>query len=447
MKRKIQLSDSFSYGRLIRFTLPSVGMMIFTSIYSIVDGLFVSNFAGKTPFAAINLIMPFLMILSTVGFMFGTGGSALVAKTFGEGDREKGNRYFSLFVYVSAFLAVIIAAVSFAFMRPISAALGADGEMLENAVLYGRIIVLALPFCTLQYLFQSFFVTAEKPKLGLFVTVASGVTNMVLDAVLVISLPQEYKLLGAAVATATSQFVGGTVSVCYFLKKNSSILRLGKTRFDGKAIFKACTNGSSEFMSNVSMNIVGMLYNMQLLKYAGEDGVAAYGVMMYVSMIFSAAFIGYSIGSAPIVGYHDGAKNYDELKSLLKKSLVIIGVCGVLMVASAELSAVPLAKIFVSYDADLTALTVSGFRIFAMSFAFMGYAIYFSGFFTALNDGVTSALISFLRTLVFQVAAVLILPLLWGIDGVWVSIVVAEFAAVLFSLVFLFAKRNKYHYF
>ena len=446
MKKKIQLSDHFTYGRLIRFTLPSIDMMIYTSIYSVVDGFFVSNFAGKTPFAAINLIMPFLMILSTVGFMFGTGGSAIVAKTFGEGDSEKGNQYFSLFVYVAAALGLLLAVLGIAFMRPIAAALGAEGEMLINAVLYGRIILLALPFNTLQYLFQSFFVTAEKPQLGLAVTVASGLVNMILDAVLVILLPQEYKLAGAAIATMLSQMAGGSIPIFYFRRKNSSLLRLGKTRFNGKAILKACTNGSSEFMSNVSMNIVGMLYNIQLLKYAGENGVAAYGVMMYVSMIFSAAFIGYSIGTAPIIGYHDGAKNYTELQGLLRKSLIMIGSFGIVMVFAAELLASPLASLFVSYDADLMALTVSGFRVFALSFLFMGYAIFGSGFFTALNDGVTSAIISFLRTLVFQTAAVLLLPLIWEIDGVWISIVVAEFMAVVFSGIFLLAKRKKYHY-
>ncbi len=446
MKKQIQLSDHFTYGRLIRFTLPSIGMMIYTSIYSVVDGFFVSNFAGKTPFAAINLIMPFLMILSTVGFMFGTGGSAIVAKTFGEGDKEKGNQYFSLFVYVTAALGLLLAVLGIVFMPPIAAALGAEGEMLTNAVLYGRIILLALPFNTLQYLFQSFFVTAEKPQLGLAVTIASGLVNMILDAVLVILLPQEYKLAGAAIATMLSQVAGGSISLFYFSRKNSSILRLGKTRLNGKAILKACTNGSSEFMSNVSMNIVGMLYNIQLLKYVGENGIAAYGVMMYVSMIFSAAFIGYSIGTAPIIGYHDGAKNYTELQGLLRKSLIMIGAFGIVMVFAAELLAAPLAGLFVSYDADLMALTVSGFRVFALSFLFMGYAIFGSGFFTALNDGITSAIISFLRTLVFQVAAVLLLPMIWEIDGVWISIVVAEFMAVIFSGIFLIAKRKKYHY-
>ena len=443
---KIQLSDHFSYGRLLRFTAPSIAMMIFTSVYGVVDGFFVSNYAGKTPFAAVNLIMPFLMVIATVGFMFGTGGSALVAKSFGEGEPERANRYFSLFVYVSFALGVVLAVLGIVFIRPISIRLGAEGALLDNCVVYARIILAALPFYVLQLLFQSFFVTAEKPQLGLAVTVSAGLTNMVLDAVLVISLPQQYKLAGAALATALSQVVGGTVPLFYFARKNSSILRLGRTSFDGRAILKACTNGSSEFMSNVSMNIVGMLYNTQLLKFAGENGVAAYGVMMYVSMIFSAAFIGYSIGTAPVVSYHDGARNFPELKSLLRKSLVVIGLFGVCMVASAELLSSRLARMFVGYDAALMELTVSGFQIFALSFIFMCFAIYGSSFFTALNDGLTSAAISFLRTLVFQVAAVLLLPTIWDIDGIWMSIVVAEFMAVVLTAAFLATKRRKYHY-
>lgn len=446
MKNRIQLSDHFTYGRLIRFTLPSIGMMIFTSIYGVVDGFFVSNYAGKTPFAAINLIYPLLAIFSTVGFIFGTGGSALVAKTFGEGDREKGNRYFSLFVYVCLVLGAIFAVVGILFVPYAATALGATGAMRDDAVLYARIILVSLPMNVLQYLFQSFMVTAEKPMLGLWITVSSGVTNMVLDAVLVILLPQEYKLAGAAVATAMSQVVGGLVPLIYFSRKNSSILRLGRTKYDGRAIWKACTNGSSEFMSNISMSLVGMLYNLQLIKYADEDGVAAYGVMMYVSMIFAAVFIGYSIGTAPVIGFHDGAQNHDELHGLLRKSLIMIGLFGIGMIAAAELLAVPLSRIFVGYDPELMALTVSGFRIFGLSFGFMGFAIFFSSFFTALNDGITSAIISFLRTLVFQSVAVMILPQLWGIHGVWISIVVAEFMAVVLGTLFLIAKRKKYHY-
>ena len=443
----IQLSDHFGYRKLIRFTLPCMGMMVFSSIYSVVDGFFVSNYAGKTPFAALNLIFPFLMILATVGFMFGTGGSALVGKTLGEGDNERANHYFSLFVYISFILGVIIAVISFIYIRPISILLGATGDLIDNCVLYARILLLALPFNILQFLFQSFAVTAEKPELGFKTTLASGITNIVLDAILVISLPQEYKLMGAAIATAMAQTLGGIIPFIYFARKNSSILKIGKTHFDGDALLKATINGSSEFMSNISMNIVGILYNIQLIEYAGENGIAAYGVMMYVSFIFASTFIGYSIGTAPIISYHYGAQNHDELKNILKKSIIMIGSLSIAMVGIGIISAYPLSYIFVGYDPELLELTVSGFKIFALSFLFMGYAICGSGFFTALNDGVTSAIISFLRTLVFQVAAVLILPLIWGIDGIWYSIVVAEMMSVIFSAFFLALKRNKYHYF
>ena len=442
----IKLSDHFTYRRLLRFTLPSIAMMIFTSIYGVVDGYFVSNFAGKTPFSAVNLIMPFVMVVSTVGFMLGTGGTALVSKTFGEQDPERANRLFSMLVYVAFVLGIVFSVLGIVFLRPIAAFLGATGELLDCCVLYGRIVIAAMPFFILQVMFQSFFITAEKPQLGFFVTVAGGVTNMIGDFLLVTLLPQEYKLAGAAIATAMSQVVGGGVPLIYFFSKNKSILRLGKTRFDGRALFKACTNGVSELVSSASMSIVGMLFNRQLLKYAGEDGVAAYGVMMYVSMMFMAVFIGYSIGTAPIVGYHFGAQNRDELKNLLRKSLILLQAGGVLMAAAAEALAVPLSKLFVGYDEGLMQLTVSGFRIFGLMFLFMGVAMFGSGFFTALNDGVTSAIISFLRTMLFEAGTVLLLPLIFGLNGIWYAIVVAEAMAYVLTLLFLFAKRKRYGY-
>lgn len=443
---KIQLSNHFSYDKLIKFTLPSIAMMILTSAYSFVDGFFVSNYAGKTPFAAINLIMPVLMILGTVGFMFGTGGTALVALTYGEGDKEKANEYFSLFVFAAFAIGVILAILGFIFIRPLAVILGATGDLLENSVIYGRIILIAIPFFVLQVMFQSFFVAAEKPQLGFVVTLLSGLTNMILDAVLVLSFPQESKLVGAALATAIAQFVGGIIPLIYFLKKNSSILRLGKTKFYGKALVRASTNGLSEFMTNISMSVVSILYNRQLIKYAGENGVAAYGVMMYVSMIFTALFVGYSIGAAPVVSFHFGAGNSDELKNLLRKSLVIVGTFGFVIVVSAECLAGVLANIFVGYDPELCNLTISGFRIYAFAFGFMGFGIFTSGYFTALNDGVTSALISFLRTIVFESGAVMILPLLLGIDGIWYAVVISELLALIIGVGFLVAKRKKFRY-
>lgn len=441
---KIQLSDHFTYKRLLRFTLPSIVMMIFTSIYGVVDGFFVSNYVGKTPFAAVNFIIPFLMILGAIGFMFGTGGSALIAIKMGEGDKDKAISLFSLFIYVSIICGIVITVLGMVFIRQVAEFLGAEGEMLENCVSYGRMVLIATPAYILQYEFQSFFVTAEKPQLGLIVTIAAGVTNMVLDALLVAVFP--LGLTGAALATAFSQCVGGIIPLIYFGRPNSSLLRLTKTKYDGSSLLKACINGSSELMTNISMSVVSMLYNAQLIKYAGEDGVAAYGVLMYVNMIFLAAFIGYSIGTAPVIGYHYGAGNNDELKGLLKQSLIIIGVFSIVMLISGELLAKPLAVMFVGYDEGLLDMTLHAFFIFSCSFLFAGLAIYGSSFFTALGNGLVSAMISFLRTLVFQVAAVLIFPLIWEIDGIWLSIVAAELMAAVVTGMFIVGMRNRYHY-
>ena len=441
---RIQLSDHFNYGKLLRFSFPSIIMLVFTSVYGVVDGFFVSNFVGKTPFTAVNFIMPFLMILGAIGFMFGTGGGALIAKTMGEGKTEKAKELFSLIIYSSIVCGIVLAVFGIIFIRPIASVLGADGQLLQDSVVYGRVILLAIPAYILQYEFQCLFATAEKPTLGLFVTVAAGLTNIILDALFVAVF--SWGLAGAAAATALSQCVGGVIPFIYFARPNSSRLQLGKTVFDKSSMIKVCVNGSSELMSNISMSIVSMLYNAQLLKYAGEDGVAAYGVLMYVSLVFQAVFIGYSVGTAPIIGYHYGANNCKELKGLLRKSFVLVGTFAVAMFLSAFILAKPLSRIFVAYDKELLELTVHAFSIFSFSFLFSGFSIFGSSFFTALNDGLTSAAISFLRTLVFQTAAVLILPLIWNVDGIWLSIVVAEVMAVIVTILFLRLKQKKYQY-
>lgn len=440
----IQLSEHFDYKKLMRFTFPSIVMLVFTSVYGVVDGFFVSNFAGKAPFTAVNFIMPFLMVLGCAGFMFGTGGGALIAMTLGRGDKEKANQTFSLLVYASIICGVILAAVGQILLRPIATALGAEGQLLENSITYGRIILSAIPAYVLQYEFQCLFATAEKSKLGLGVTVAAGLTNIVLDALFVAVF--SWGLEGAAAATALSQCVGGVLPLIYFSRPNTSLLRLTRTKFDGKALLRTCTNGSSELLSNISMSIVSMLYNVQLLKYAGEDGVAAYGVLMYVSLIFQAIFIGYSVGVAPIISYNYGAQNLEELRGLLKRSLILVGASALAMFSAAELLARPLAVVFVGYDHDLLTVTLRAFLIYSFSFLFSGFSIFGSSFFTALNDGLVSALISFLRTLVFQVIAVLVFPLLWKLDGIWLSIVGAEVMALMVTVLFLLGKRRKYHY-
>lgn len=443
-KQPIRLSDHFSYAKLLRFTLPSICMMVFTSIYGVVDGLFVSNFAGKTPFAAINLVMPFIMILGGMGFMIGTGGTALVSKLLGEGKKDEAHRTFSMMVLFTLLLGLVLSAVGFLTMRPVSYFLGATDAMIDDCVLYGRIVTGFTFAFMLQNVFQSFFIAAEKPRLGLIVTVAAGVTNMALDALFIAVF--DWGVAGAAIATGLSQCVGGVLPLIYFLRPNDSILRMRPTALRLRPILQACGNGSSELMSNISSSLVGMLYNFQLMRLIGADGVSAYGVLMYVQFIFVAIFIGYSIGSAPVVSFHFGAQNHDELKSLLRKSVLLMSSGGVLLTVAARLLAALLAHLFVGYDAVLFDLTTHAFRLFSWSFLLAGFNIFTSGFFTALNNGAISAAISFLRTLVFQTASVLILPLLLGVDGIWWAITVAEIFAFLISLLFLFLKRNKYHY-
>lgn len=440
----IQLSDHFTYRRLIRFVIPSVAMMILTSIYGVVDGLFVSNFVGKTPFAAVNLVIPFTMILGAFGFMLGTGGTALVAKTLGEGRQEEANRIFSMLIYFALGLGVLLTIFGIAVLKRIVIKMGADDAMLRHCMIYGRIVLLGIPFYMLQNMFQNFLIAAEKPQLGLIVTIAAGVTNMVLDALFIAVLG--WGVAGAAVATALGQCVGGLIPFVYFARKNSSKLSLVKTRLMGGALFHACTNGSSELVSNVSMSLVGMLYNLQLMKFAGENGVAAYGVIMYVNFIFIAIFLGYAYGSAPIVAFNYGARRTEELQNVLKKSLKLILGTGISLFLIATVFAGVLSGLFVGYDVELYRLTVRGFHLYAISFLLCGFNIYGSSFFTALNNGVVSAAISFLRTVVFEVAAVLILPLFFGLDGVWCAITVAELASILITIGAFSALRRRYQY-
>ena len=444
MAKNIRLSDHFSYSKLLRFTLPSIVMMVFTSIYGVVDGLFVSNFVGKTAFASVNLVMPFVMILGGMGFMIGTGGTALVSKILGEGDPDTANRTFSMMVLFTLALGVVLSAAGIVFMRPVSRFLGATDAMMDDCVLYGRIVTGFTFAFMLQNVFQSFFIAAEKPKLGLKVTVAAGLTNMVLDALFIAVF--KWGVAGAAIATGLSQCVGGVLPLVYFLRPNSSLLRLSPTRLRLRPILAACGNGSSELMSNISSSLVSMLYNFQLMRLAGEDGVSAYGVLMYVQFIFVAIFIGYSIGCAPVVSFHYGAQHHSELKNLLRKSALLMAIGGVTLTILARVLASPLSRLFVGYDADLYALTTHAFRLFCWSFLLAGFNIFASGFFTALNNGAISAAISFLRTLVFQAGSVIVLPILLGVDGIWWAITAAEIFAFLISCVFLVLKRNKYHY-
>ena len=441
----IQLSEHFTYKKIFRFALPSIVMMVFTSIYGVVDGTFVSNFVGKTPFAAVNLVWPFLMILGAFGFMIGTGGSALVAKTLGENKKEDANRYFTMLITLVVILGILLTIFGLIVVRPLSHALGARGQMLEDCVTYGRTLMIFNTAFMLQSVFQSLFITAEKPRLGLIMTVAAGLTNMVLDALFIAVF--KWGLVGAALASGLSQCIGGILPLIYFLSsKNDTALKFVKTKLEGKVLLKACANGVSELMTTVSSSLVSMLYNFQLMRLAGQNGIAAYGAVMYVEFAFIAVFIGYSIGTAPIVSYHYGSENHNEVKNMLQKSFKIMSILGITMMVLAQILASPLAKVFVGYDKQLFDMTVHGFRLFSFYFILAGINIYASSFFTALNNGMISAIISFSRTLGFETLAVIILPIFLQLDGVWLAITVAEICAFVISISFLIAKKEKYHY-
>lgn len=440
----IKLSDHFTYKKLLRFTVPSIVMMICTSMYGVIDGIFVSNYIGKMSLAAINFIMPVLYIFAMFGYMFGAGGSALVSKTLGEGDRKRANGLFSLFVYISIIFGVFMTMSGYFFMRPLVQWFGAEGELLEQSLIYGHIFLLALTAWILMYVFQLFFITAEKPKLGLMVTIASGVTNIVLDALFIVVF--EWGIAGAAAASAIGQLVGGVFPIVYFARENSSILRLTKPVIDFKAILQGFANGSSELVSGMSASFGSILYNVQLLKYAGENGVAAYGVLMYISMIVTSIFNGYSSGIVPVIGYHYGARNHDELKSLLKKSVIVVGLFSTSIFTLSELLAYPIAKVYVGYDEELMRITTQGFFVYSFAFLFMGMAVFASSFFTALNNGTVSAMVAFLRTMVFETTAIILLPIVFGVDGIWGSIVLAELMAAVVGAGFIYRMRRRYCY-
>lgn len=440
----IRLSDHFSYSKLIRFTLPTIAMMIFTSIYGIVDGVFVSNCVGSDAFAAVNLIMPVIMILGSTGFMVGTGGSAIVSKTLGEKKLEKASEYFSMLIYLCIVSGVILSAIGIIFIKPLAELLGATGDIANNCIIYGRTVFFMMTGLFLQNAFQSFLVVAEKPKLGLAVTLLAGFTNMFLDFLFVYVL--RLGVFGAAVATGISQFVGAIIPVIYFASGMNNILHLKKCRFNKDIIIKTFINGSSEMVTNMSMSLVNMLYNMQLMKYIGTNGVVAYGIIMYTGFIFSDTYIGYSLGSAPVISYHYGAGNKKELKSLFKHSIILLVISSVIMTLLAEVLAKYLAGIFVSYDKQLLELTTTAIRIYSVSYLISELNIFASSFFTALNNGFVSAAISFLRMFLFQIIMILLLPVIIGINGIWIAVTAAESLALVVSVVFVIINRKKYGY-
>ena len=441
---KVELAGHYGLRRLVKTSLPMIAMMIVTSIYSIVDGYFISNFAGSTAFAAMNLVWPALALISAAGLMIGTGGSTLVSKTLGEGDTDRANEIFTMLVHIALIIGAILTVGLFIFMKPLVIALGAEGEMIPKAVMYGRIVVLAMPEFIMQMMFQSFYMTAERPELGTRMSIISGCINIALDALFVVGF--KWGLIGAAIATALALAVGGIYPLWFFSsKKNNTHLQfVCFSRIDWKAITRTCTNGMSEYVGNIALNIVSIGYNLQLMKYIGENGVSAYGIIMYVGFIFAAVYIGYNLCVSQVIAFNFGAGNRAELRSLLKKSLLLIGIGGVIMTALAEGAAPLLAKIFVGYDAELCSLTVRALRIYMLSFLICGFNMFCSAWFTALNNGLVSATAAFVRTLIFELGAVMIVPEIIGIDGIWLAVSIAEVLAVLMSAILILAYRKRY---
>lgn len=441
---RIQLSDHFNYIKLLRYSLPSIIMTIIVSLYGIMDGLFVSNFAGKTSFAAISLILPFVFAMGSVGFMIGKGGAAIVAKTLGEQQQEKANQIFSMIIAFTVIIGIGLSVIGLFIIRPVAMSMGATGDLLENSVLYGGIMLSFQAAFMVQTVFQSLFPVAEKPKLGLVLTMASSVIDILLNALFIIVF--DWGVVGAAVSSVIGQIIGSVVPILYFLRRNDSLLRFVKPVFDGKALLKTCTNGSSEMVTSLSSSVVGVLINLQLMKFAGENGIAAYGVILYVNYIFYAVFIGYATGCAPIISYHFGAENHRELKNLFRKSMVITGVASILLTAAAIVFSGSIAKFFVGYDSVLLGISQRAFALYAVSFLICGFNIFASAFFTALNNGFISAVISFARTFLFQAFAIIVLPLFLGMDGIWLAVVVAETMALALAILFFVRKKNQYHY-
>lgn len=444
MKDVIQLQDHFTYRRLLRYVFPSIMMLIFTSFYVLVDGYCVSNYAGKTEFAALNLIVTFPILLGAFGFMFGTGGSALVARILGGKEEEKAYQTFTLITVSLIVLGIVTSIPSIIYLKPIALLLGATEELLGPCLVYGTILIAGNTFYILQNYFQSFMVVAERPGFGFAITVLSGITNIILDFILVGYFKGGIR--AAAIASVISQMVGSLIPLVYFMSHNRSKLHFEWFHFNNKALIETCINGSSELLSNISMGLISMLYNLQLLKVAGENGVAAYGVLMYVNFIFTSTFFGYNVGSSPIVSYHYGAKNTDELKNMFRKGIMIIVCAGIMMTTACILFAPALSSLYVGYDKVLYDMTVHGFYVYSASFLMLGLNAFASSFFTALGDGVTSAIISFLRTGVFQCLAILTLPNLFGINGIWCSVIVAEGLSLIVSFSLLYIKRHIYNY-
>lgn len=442
--QKIQLSDHFTYKKLIRYSIPMIGVLIITSIYGVIDGLFISNVEGDIAFSAVNLILPGVMMFSSIGFMIGSGGAAIVSKTLGEGKRDMASKYFSMLIYLLIISGIICAIIGAIFTKQIANLLGASGKMIDYCIEYGRILFLFLPFMMLQYAFQSYFAVAEKPTFGLIITICAGLANFIGDFLLIKVF--SFGVSGAAVASGASMVVGSIPAILYFALNKNLKFKLVPTKFNFKIIRQALSNGSSEMVSYLSMSFVNMLYNAQLMKYYGENGVSAYGVIMYVGFVFSGFYMGVSQAMAPVVGYNYGAQNKEELKNVFKKSIVTLSIIAIFLTLFAELLSYPIGFVFFRKNKELLSLTKMAIRLYAIGYIISWVNIFGSAFFTGLNNGFASAVISFGRMLVFQLSAIFIMPLIFGEKGLWLAMVVSECLSLFVTSFFVLTKRKKYGY-
>ena len=440
--KEIKLSDHFSCAKLLLFAIPTIGMIMISITYDVVDGYFVSNYIGKTAFSAVNIIYPFQLLLSMVGYMFGSGGSALIAAELGDGNQQNARLYFTAIIKAAAAIGVVLAVAGVLLLRPVAVMIGATPEILEYGLPYGRTLFLFLPIMILGYTFQSILITAEKPKLGLYISLGNLFSNALLDWLFVAVF--KWGMVGAAVATGIGACLNGLVPLIYFARPNSSPLHFCKGRVQVKPLLKACGNGSSEMVNDMSTSLIFVLYNYQLLRMLGEDGVAAYGVTVFVEGIFAAVFYGLAMQATSIVGYHFGAKNYPELKSLLKNGIILNFISGILMFVLAQVSAPLISRIYVGYDETVYRLSVHAMRMYAFAFLLQGFNEYASAYFTGLNNGLVSGILAFTRTFLIQTVMILVLPLLLGTDGLWLAQAATEVFAAVIAIVFFITRKHEY---
>ncbi len=438
------LAKKFSLASLLLFAAPNIIMMIVLSMYIIVDGMFVARFIGTTALSAINMFYPAICFEMALGIMIATGGSAIAAKKLGEGKQKEAQNNLSFLMVVEGSFGIVIAVVGNLFTAEIVSFLGASAAQAPLSITYAKIIFSFAPAFFLQTAFQTFFVTAGKPALGLIVTILGGVANILLDYIFM--APLRLGVTGAAIATGIGYCIPAMVGVIFFLKAKTNPFHFVRPRFDGKVLLQACANGSSEMVTNLSNAVTTFLFNFTLLQFYGEDGVASITIILYFQYLFTALYFGYSNGIAPIISYKYGNDDRKQLQALFKNSVLFLIISSIAANVLLHFTISKLLTIFTAENSPVYQITLHGFSIYSMAFMIMGLGIFSSAMFTAFSDGITSAIISFSRTFLFIVGAILLLPAILGERGVWLAVPIAEAFGFLISILYLIGKKQKFHY-